>query len=107
MRITFLLLICLLTGSSYAQQFIFPDSLGIKSIPEGKELTFKVSLNDPNIHPRYSLEGAAGLGIQFDTLGNFRWKPSYDLVDRLQKQKEVSVIFQADWKEGKKVRKPI
>ncbi len=100
-------MICLLAGSSYAQQFIFPDSLGMKSIPEGKELTFKVSLNDPAIHPKYSLEGANGLGIQFDTLGNFRWKPSYDLVDRLQKQKEVSVIFQADWKDGKKVRKSV
>ncbi|MBA4146173.1 MAG: hypothetical protein DI538_00575 [Azospira oryzae] len=107
MRFTFSLLLLLLAGSSYAQQFLFPDSLGMKSIPEGKELAFKVTLNDPNIHPRYSLEGAAGLGIQFDTLGNFKWKPSYDLVDRLQKQKEVSVIFQADWKDGKKVRKPI
>jgi len=108
MRFTFLLLICLLAaGTSFAQQFVFPDSLGLKIIPEGKELVFKVSLTDPALHPKYSLEGANGLGIQFDTLGNFRWKPSYDLVDRLQKEKEVSVIFQADWKDGKKLRKPV
>ena len=108
MRFTFLFLMCVFAANTlYAQQFIFPDSLGSKTIAEGKELAFKVSLTETLIHPKYSLEGANGLGIQFDTLGNFRWTPSYDMVDRLQKEKEVSVIFQADWKDGKKMRKPV
>ncbi len=46
-------------------------------------------------------------GIQFDTLGNFSWRPSFDLVDRLEKQKEINLIFQAEWKDGRKTRTPI
>lgn len=109
MRFTFLFVVCLVVASisSLGQQFVFPDSLGLKKIPEGKEFAFRLSMTDPGIHPRYSLEGANGLGIQLDSLGNFRWRPSYDLVDRLAKEKEFSVIFQADWNEGKKLRKPV
>jgi hypothetical protein len=89
-----------------AQRFNFPDSAGWRTIPEGKELTFKVSVSE-GVGPHYSLEGVNGNGMQLDSIGNFSWKPSYDLVDRLQLQKEMTVIFQADWKDGKKLRRPV
>jgi hypothetical protein len=89
-----------------SQHFIFSDSTGWKNVLEGKELTFKVSASD-SLKPRISLEGADGYGMQLDSLGRFSWKPSYDLVDRLQTKKEITVIVKADWKDGKKIRKPV
>jgi hypothetical protein len=107
MRFILLLLMGLCVGNSaWAQRFIFPDSVGWKTVTEGKELSFKVSVNDDSA-PRFSLEGGNDYGMQFDSVGNFSWKPSFDLVDRLAQQKEISVIFQADWRDGKKLRRPV
>jgi len=89
-----------------AQHFIFPDSAGWRTVPEGKELAFRINVSDAS-SPFYSLDGVNGSGMQLDSAGNFSWRPSYDLVDRLQLQKEITVIFQADWKDGKKLRKSI
>ena len=100
-----LLLVCVGKFAS-AQRFIFPDSAGWRTVPEGKELIFKINVTDA-VNPFYSLDGVNGNGMQLDSAGNFLWKPSYDLVDRLQLQKEITVIFQADWKDGKKLRKSI
>ncbi|SRR5258706_2346588 len=93
----------LIPGLSFSQQLIFPDTENWNQVKEGQTLTFRVKVNDPVV-PKFSLEGINGYGIQFDTLGNFLWKPSFDLVDRLEKQKEISLIFQAEWKDGRKVR---
>jgi hypothetical protein len=107
MRFTFFLLLSLfLAKSAFAQRFVFSDSTSWKTVSEGKELSFKVSVSEP-AHVRFSLEGVNGYGMQLDSLGNFTWKTSYDLVDRLEKQKEITVLFQADWKDGKKLRKPV
>jgi len=86
-----------------AQQLIFPSTENWNQIKEGQMLSFQVKVNDP-LTPKYSLEGINGYAIQFDTLGNFSWKPSFDLADRLEKQKEISLIFQAEWKDGRRVR---
>lgn len=92
--------------NSFAQQLIASDSSGWSQLREGAYLSFKMESTDP-IKPKFTLEGINGHAIQFDTLGNFYWQPSYDLVDRLEKQKEVSVIVQAEWKDGRRVRKPL
>ena len=89
-----------------AQKLTFPDSANWNVLREGKTISFKVETPEAK-KPKYSLEGGNELGIQFDTLGNFQWTPSYDLVGRLDKQKEVNLIFQADWKDGRKARTPI
>ena len=89
-----------------AQQLLATDSTKWSSLSEGNELTFKIYALD-SIVPHYSLEGADGYGMQFDSLGNFYWKPSFDLVDRLEKQKEINVIVQAEWKDGRRVRKTL
>lgn len=56
---------------------------------------------------RFSIEHPAELDIHFDSLGHFHWMPAYDLVDRVELQKEISVIFEAMWQDGTRVRKPI
>ena len=89
-----------------AQQLIFPETSGWNTLTEGEELSFLVMTTD-SIKPRFSLEGVNGYKIQFDTVGQFNWKPSFDLVDRLEKQKEASLIFQAEWPDGRRVRKQI
>jgi hypothetical protein len=99
-------LLVLLPGLSTAQQLIFPDSANWNQIKEGHLRSFRVKVND-STQPRFSIEGINGYGIQFDTLGNFSWRPSYDLVDRLENQKEINLIFQAEWKDGRKARTPI
>jgi hypothetical protein len=90
----------------YAQQFVLPAHENWNVLKEGQFTTFKVEVTDP-IKPSYSIEGMNGFGIAFDTLGNFSWAPSFDLVDRLEKQKEVNLIFQASWSDGRRIRKPV
>lgn len=89
-----------------AQRLIFPEGDQWRLPFEGTETAFKVR-TDTTALPRFSLDGNNGFGIQFDSAGNFSWNPSYDLVDRVEGSKEFSVIFQAEWKGGKKVRKPV
>lgn len=96
----------LVTFIGNAQRLQASDSTKWNSLSEGVELSFKIYALD-SIVPRFTLEGVDGYGMQFDSLGNFHWKPSFDLVDRLEKQKEVSVIAQAEWKDGRRVRKTL
>ena len=100
----FLVLGCL---SVSGQQLIFPDAPNWTQLEEGKLISFQLSLSDHTAPVRFSLEGGNGFGMQLDSTGNFNWTPSYDLMNRLEKQKEVSVIFQAEWKDGKRARQPI
>lgn len=106
MKHIFTIVFVIAATTGFSQQLIFPDSANWNQLKEGHVRSFRVKINDPAV-PRFSIEGANGYGIQFDTLGNFFWKPSYDLVDRLENQKEINLIFQAEWKDGRKVRTPI
>ena len=107
MRKLILVVVCWLSVSQLcAQQLTFPDSFQWNALNEGEELSFFVSTAD-SIRPRYSLEGVNDYKIMFDTLGHFYWKPPFDLVDRLEKQKEIVLIFQAEWPDGRRVRKQI
>lgn len=94
------------TGVLRAQRLIFPDSAYRHSVKEGQTITFKVNSSEPTA-PRYTLDGINGYNIQFDSLGNFSWTPPFELVDRLEKQKEINLIIQAEWKDGRKVRTPV
>ncbi len=89
-----------------AQKIIFPDSAFRHSVKEGQAISFKVLAGDQQV-PRFTLEGGTNYAIQFDTLGNFSWTPPFDIVDRLEKSKEVNLMVQADWKDGRKVRQPM
>lgn len=105
-RLLLILLLFIASGTVSAQQLIFPDSISWNQLKEGQSVSFRVNVKDPAV-PKFSLEGINGYGILFDTLGNFSWRPSFDLVDRLEKQKEINLIFQAEWKDGRKVRTPV
>lgn len=102
--VVFLLLLGAL--GSQAQSFIFPAAESWSILREGQTFAFNLDVTDTN-KPRYTLEGANGYQISFDTLGHFLWTPAFDLVDRLEKQKEITLIFQAEWKNGYRIRKPI
>lgn len=107
MRYRLILLLFIFSVSvGYSQHILVSDSTGWNSLREGDFLSFKVSAAD-SLRPRFTLEGGNGYGMQFDTLGAFYWKPDFKMVDRLEKQKEVTVIVQAEWKDGRRVRKPL
>lgn len=87
--------------------FIFPDSTGWNILNEGTPVQFRVKSTHPSTKIYYSIEGADGLGIEFDSTGLFKWTPSFDLVDRIQKSKDVTVIFQQSLPEGKRERREV
>lgn len=101
--LTFLVFV-LLASSSFGQHN--SDSIRFNTIREGSEFKFRFEYLEQT-KPKYSIEGAEGLGMHLDSLGNFQWMPSFDLVDRLEKQKEINVILQAEWADGKKVRQTL
>lgn len=86
---------------------IFPDSSGWNVLQENHVLSFRVKTVPESIQKKFSIEGTEGLNIQFDTLGNFQWQPSYDIVDRVTKSKDFTVIFQATFADGKRERKAV
>jgi len=93
-------------GQQHTAELVFPDSSGWNVLNENEDLSFTVRTTG-HVQPHFSVEGANDLGIHFDTLGYFHWKPSYDLVDRVEKTKEFTVIFSASWSDGKRARKAI
>jgi len=108
-----LLIACFIvaTLTSYSQNaassFIFPDSTGWNILNENQTLRFNVRSTHQNQAVYYSLEGADGLGVEFDSLGHFRWTPSFDLVDRVQKSKDITLIFQQMLPDGKRERRDV
>lgn len=102
-----LLLITITALNALGQDMVFPFQYGWNILSEGDNLKFQLSVRD-TVPPKYfRMEGVESTGIHFDTLGNFQWQPSFDLVSRLEKQKDFSVIFEAYWSSERKVRTPI
>lgn len=87
--------------------FIFPDSTGWNVVNEGQHVQFTVKSTHNSSKIYYSVEGADGLGIQFDSTGLFTWTPSFDLVDRVQKTRDITLIFQQALHDGKRERKEV
>lgn len=82
---------------------ILPNHEGWNILNENATLTFQVKTKADNA--RFSIEGIEGLDIKFDTLGNFSWQPSFDLVDRVTLVREFPVIIQAEFPGDKGDRK--
>jgi len=87
-------------------ELIFPDEEGWNIIREDETLSFQLRANARD-SVTYALIGAEGTSMQFDSLGNFEWRPSFDFVDRLEEKKDVSVIFEARFSDAGHVRKTI
>jgi hypothetical protein len=97
---------CQNTQSS-SPAFIFPDSTGWNVVNEGQHVQFHVKSTHQSNKIYYSVEGTDGLDIQFDSTGLFSWTPSFDLVDRVQKTRDVTVIFQQSLPDGKRERREV
>ncbi|MFZ6009525.1 MAG: Ig-like domain-containing protein [Bacteroidota bacterium] len=102
-----LTILSLVGSKSFSQNshsLIFPDSAGWNILNENQELKFQLKSSHDNA--RFSIEGEGldALGIRFDSLGYFDWKPSYDLADRVNLKKDVTVIFQVMWGHDKRER---
>ena len=92
--------------SAMAQQMVLPDESMWAHVDEGKPISFTISLREPTPGTKFSLEGGVP-GMSLDSVGNFSWTPSFDLVDRLTIHKEFGVIFHATLHDGKRVRRPL
>ena len=89
------------------QELILPDSIGWNNLYEGKTLAFKLRATSADDIRYFSLENTDKLPIHFDSIGNFSWKISYDLVNRVEQKKDFTIIFQALWKDGKRSRETV
>ena len=86
--------------------FVFPDSAGWNVLKEDEVLSFQVKTKRAE-EVQFSIEGAEGLNVQFDSVGNFNWKPSFDLVDRVSRTKDFTIVFQAERKDGKREKQAV
>ncbi|MEO5975953.1 MAG: hypothetical protein ABIS36_09900 [Chryseolinea sp.] len=93
------------TNSS--SSFVLPDSTGWNIVNEGQKVSFNIKSTHHSPKILFSIENVDGLGIEFDSLGHFSWTPSYDLVDRVEKSKDIMVIFQQFLPDGKRERKEV
>lgn len=96
----------LMAANGQSRELIFPDSLGWSVLNENEELRFRVKTTFSSA-PVFSIEGVGAVGIVFDSLGNFYWKPPFEFVDRVQRTRDVNVIIQAKWPDGERVRKSV
>lgn len=94
----------LVACAAHAQQLLLPEREGWNVVAEGATVSFRVQTSEPGAR-RFSLEGANGYGMAIDSTGWFTWTPGYDLVARLEKAREVTVIFQAEWDHGVRARR--
>jgi hypothetical protein len=86
---------------------IFPDSVNWNVLSEGKTLSLKVKAKDFETFQRFAIENPEQLPVQFDSTGNFRWTPSFDLVNRVEQKKDFTIFFEGYWSKGSRVRKAI
>jgi hypothetical protein len=102
-------IVCHFTGTAQTSspELILPDSVGWNTLAENQRLSFNVRVSDPDDDVIFSIEGHDELGIQFDTLGRFQWIPGFNLVDRVEKSKDFTVIFQATWTDGRRSKKAV
>jgi hypothetical protein len=90
-----------------AQQIILPEGQQWNIVEEGKTLAFKLSVKDSVSVKRYWLSGINGYAMALDSVGNFLWAPGYEVVTRLEREKEVSAIVEVELGNGNRVRQPI
>jgi len=107
MRFGIVLILVVCFGKALGQELIFPFQYGWNILSEGDELSFQLRARDSVPPKLFRVEGIELTGIRFDTLGNFHWKPGYELVDRLETQKDFHVIFEAIWSDGRNKRTAI
>lgn len=89
-------------------RIIFPDQSNWNVLEEGKPFSFKLQTrpsHQDSTAIRFSIVEGRQDGMQLDSIGNFQWTPSYDLVDRIQGSKTFTVLFAASTDKGDQVRR--
>ena len=112
MRKLLIFLVLALSGAQcFAQQLFslnIPTEEGWNRVEEGDTIFFQLSLYDSGlVNIQYRLYYDDNLSIDFDSLGNFLWIPSYDLVDRVEESKVFSVLLEAVSEDDLKFSKEI
>lgn len=82
---------------SFSQEnasIVLPNSLDWNKFEEGfeKSLNFNVDITSNFL---FTISQGKQLGMSLDSLGNFRWKPPYELVNRVEKERIFQLIIQA------------
>src|SRR5262245_41017671 len=107
MKIKLMLGWLLVSLTAGAQQVVLPEGLNWNMVEEGKQLQFKVGVRDSVAAKRFLLSGSNGYNMQMDTLGNFSLTLAFDVVKRLERENEVSVIVEVEMINGNRARQPI
>ena len=102
-----LLLLIVVSSALNAQQILLPEGKDWNVLMEGRMTTFHIGISDSTLLKHFSILGAENTSIAFDTLGNFKWQPDFDVVTRLEKMKEFSFFIEAILKDGSRIRQPI
>ncbi len=82
-------------------KLFFPGFANWNLLEEGKELVFTLrAAGGADSHYTFAITQGRLEGMDFDTSGYFAWKPEYNFVDRLSKEKSVHVTFEARNEKG-------
>lgn len=113
MKTYFLLLLVLLGANLHVKaqespSFQFPSTLDWQTLNEGDTLQFQLTVVD-SLSRDYQLgyEASEEINFTLDSLGVFMWVPSFDLVDRLSESASFSIIFEANFEDGEKLRNEV
>ncbi len=81
-------------GKASALQLILPDKPGWNSLEEGHPLEVLLGVTGgTGSDYRFSVGSGEQKGMTLDSTGRFVWTPGYDLVDRLNVNQTVQVVF--------------
>lgn len=86
----------------------FPRTPYWNVVNEGEPLNVKLTASG-GLDRQYSYRVLNGdpIGLSYDTLGNVYWKPSYDLVDRLEESKHIPLIFEVRNQNGQRDKRQL
>jgi hypothetical protein len=107
MSIRFIILLLIFSTALQAQQIILPDAPYWNVVKEGDSLTFEVKTVDTLDVKYFHISGTEQTATVLDTLGRFLWQPDYNVVNRLEKEKEFSFFIEASLENGKRIRQPV
>lgn len=105
----FSLLFVIVSLGGWAQNgnIIFPSTTDWNMVNENDSVFFQLKTSRSADSVTFSAEGTEGLNIQFDVAGNFFWKPGFEVVDRVERSKEFTIIFEAAFPDGTRLREPV
>lgn len=86
---------------------VFPDSAGWNQRNEGERIAFRILALPQAGLQTISVSGHDNLGIQIDSVGNFKWTPAFSLVNRIEQTREFSFPVIGIWTDGTRIRKTI